>query len=138
MSNMETLLNGGEMTDVSPPLTDAWTRKKFEPVLSVMYSREPSVRRFAFAAPSWVTWTVLSTRGGGIGRLSQATIRPRAMTTTAVGTRILQSFLPPAVRSSVTFRAPDDGGPKAGINPAAATPCCAPDCDDASWATACV
>src|ERR1700730_4361151 len=103
-------------------------------MLSVIYSREPSVRRLVFETPSWVIWAVLSTLGGGRGRLNQVNIPHRATANTAAGTTIFQIFLPPAVRSSATFAAVDDGGARAGTDPDVGTPCCVPDCGAASCA----
>src|SRR6266849_1493324 len=136
MSNKAVLLNGVGMAEVSPPVTDPCTRNCFVPVLSVIYSREPSVRRLVLVTPSWVIWLVLSTLGGGRGRLSQANIPPRTTTSAAVGTRIFQSFLPPGVQSSATFTAADDGGAKPGTDPDVDTPCCATDCAALSCTTA--
>ena len=67
------------------------------PVLSVMYRREPSVKRLPLVTPSCVIWVVLSTLGGGRGRLSQTNIPPSAMTSAATRTTIFQSFLPTCI-----------------------------------------
>src|SRR5215472_515827 len=48
--------------------------------------REPSVTRLSLGVPSWVSWVIFRTRGGGNGRLSNTSAAEAARRMTAKGT----------------------------------------------------